>query len=556
MKLKFHVLILTLFLFLIAALLMPKLTFLLSDVGLRFLQVRELIDSNWQTFAINYKAQPFDPELAHVPLYYAYSVIDGEIFLNITPFLPLLASWFYALLGPIGLAVVPIAGTVLTAVAVFKLADITELPRASWLFWLTAIATPMFFYTFELWDHTLAAACAAWAIYGLSSAIIKQKLLPAFWGGIILGIGLGQRPEMYVFAIAVGVACLVISWPRWRVTAVLIGGSFLGVLPLWILQYLWVGNPLGMALATNLFDYGRPESYAFDSGVIGFSRPVTIGRFLMFIRPGDPTTFVAALSILFGFITIFMSLRQEKWRTSRNLYVGLLFLMIGYGIYVILALQTSALVGLITTFPLLVLSLTFVPKSVDNGRYRSIYHLVFLAAGLFLLMMLILWPASGGLQWGSRYLLPVIPLLVYLAAYGINVFSQVVDGKTQQAFRRLTVGLLCMMVFIQCSGLKVQLDLHQEAQQIQNFVENLPSEIILTNAPFSPAHLSGIDNKTFIYVADENDLEQMVTRLANDNIQRIAVFPLEFVPLSVPERIENITLQKVQTNVYELEKTK
>lgn len=556
MKIKLHILILTLLLFSIAAFFMSSLTFFLSDVGLRFLQVRELIANHWETFAINYQAQIFDPELTHVPYYYAYSLIDGDIYLNITPFLPLLASGFYALLGPIGLAIVPVAGTVFTAVAVYKLAAITELPYAKWLLWITAVATPMFFYTFELWDHTIAVACATWGVLGVSYAIIKQKRLPACLGGIVLGIGLGQRPEMYVFAVAFGAATLIVTWPRWQVTAVVLLGGFVGVLPLWILQYRWVGHPFGMALATNLFGYGRPETYPFEPEVIGYSRPVAIGRFLIFIRSNDPITFLAVLFILFGFIIIFVSLRQNKWRTAHNLYTGLVLSLIGYGIYAILAFQSFVLVGLITTFPLLVLSLAYVPKMVDNGRYRTVYNFVYLTAVLFILMMLFLWPVSGGQQWGSRYLLPVIPLLIYLAVYDFNAFAQVVEGKTQSAFRRLTIALVGMMLLIQLSGFKMQLGVHQEAKQIHNFLDKLPSEIILTNAPFTPAHIAGLEDKTFIYVANETDLTEMLARLANNNIRRFVVFPLEYIPLSVPDQIENYNVQSIQEYVYDLEEIK
>jgi hypothetical protein len=255
MNAKSHVLILTLLLFGIAWYFMSSLTFFISDVGLRFLQIRELIAHNWQSFAIGYPGRPFDPELLHTPYNYAYSLLAGNLYLKITPFLPLVASWLYAILGPLGLAIVPVAGTIITAVAVYQLARLTALPKPEWLLWITAVATPLFFYTFELWDHTIAVACGALAVYGLSRAALHKSWLPAFLGGLALGIGLGQRQEMYMFAIAIGLAALLVLWPRWSTAVALAGGACLGVLPLWWLQYQWVGHPLGMALASNLLGY-------------------------------------------------------------------------------------------------------------------------------------------------------------------------------------------------------------------------------------------------------------------------------------------------------------
>lgn len=544
---------LSLLLFSVAAFIMTNLTFFFSDVGLRYLQVLELVNNNWQTLAVNYKALPYDPELAHVPFYYAYSLLEENIYLNISPFLPVMASWFYALLGPAGLAVVPVAGTVLTAVAVYKLATITALPHAKWALWLTAIGTPMLFYTFELWDHTLAVACAVWAVLGITTAVIKQKPAAAFLGGIALGFGLAQRPEMYVFAIAVGLAALLLFWRKWPVTVLFIGGSLAGVLPFWLLQYRWVGHPLGMGLATNLFDYGRPESYPVEPATLNISRSIIAGRFFILVRSADVVTFAAILLILFGFIITFLSLRQEKWRTTRNLSIGLFCTLIGYGIYAILAAMDIFLIGLITTFPLLVLSLAAVPKKDDYGRYRAIYNFVFLTFALFTLLMVLFWPASGGLQWGARYLLPVIPLLIYLAAYDIHAYEQIMAGNTLRAFRRLTAGLVLMMVIIQLTGFKAQLAAHQDAHEIRDTIDNFPSAIILTNDPFVPSYMSELTDKTFIYVADDDDLAEMVTRLAHHGVYSFSVHPAADLPISIPDQIEQFKVQSIQDNAYLLE---
>ena len=71
---KKHFLFITIILLVLAWFSIEPLVFFSNDVGLRYLQMRELIEHNWQTFAVDYPARLYDPELMHSPFYYAYSL--------------------------------------------------------------------------------------------------------------------------------------------------------------------------------------------------------------------------------------------------------------------------------------------------------------------------------------------------------------------------------------------------------------------------------------------------------------------------------------------------
>lgn len=549
-----HFLLLTILLFGIAWYFASTLTFLLSDTGLRFLQIRELIASNWNSFAIGYPGRPFDPELMHTPYNYAYSLLDGELYLKITPFLPLVASWLYAAVGPAGLAVVPVAGTLITAVSVYQLARLTELPHPEWLLWLTAVATPMFFYTFELWDHTAAVACAALTVYGLCRAVVREHWLPALLGGIALGIGLGQRQEMYMFAIAIGAAALLVLWPRWQMALALAGGALMGVLPLWWLQYQWVGHPLGMALASNFFGYARPPYYSFNPEAITYDRAATIGRFLFFIQSRAALPFIASLLVALGITGIVLCLRVEKWRKPRNLYTGLALCLSGYAIYALLAFQSTILSGFITTFPLIVFALAYVSRGNDNGRYRTIYNLNLVIALLYFIGMIISTPVDGGLQWGARYLLPMLPSLLFAALYAWHTYEKILAGSLQKAVRHTAAGLIAVSIVIQLAGFVAQINEHQQTKQLQDTVAALPAAIILTNAPFMPTHIASVDDKTFLYVETEEDIAKLLPRLGEAGVGQIGFITLEAIPLPIPEQVGDIHLQQMDRFIYKLER--
>ena len=553
MKAKLNFFVLSILLFAIAAYFASSLTFLLSDTGLRFIQIKALIANNWQSFAIEYPGLQFDPELRHTPFNYAYSLLDGELYFKITPFLPLIASWFYAAVGPIGLIIIPVVGTLVTAVSVFKLAQLTNLPHSKWLLWVTAIATPMFFYTFELWDHTIAVACASLSIYGVSYAHVKNKKLPAMLGGIALAIGLVQRQEMYIFAIAIGLATLINFWPQWPLLFSLIGGAFLGVVPLWILQYQWFGHPLGMALASNLLGYARPPYYSFNPEAIPYSRAATLGRFLFFIESKAFLPFCATLLVLLGIITIIFCLRVDKWRNPKILYLGFVFSFIGYGIYIYLASQAAILSGFVTTLPIIVLSLAFVDRSIDENPYRNIYQFNLLIALFYFLGMAISTPVDGGLQWGSRYLLPMLPSLIYAAAYTYHAYNQSLHGKIKSALNQVTLGLIGLSFLVQMTGLYVQVDQHNQAKTLHNTITALPTEVILTNAPFMPTHIASVENKTFLYVEEEDDVAKLIQRLDQANISQVAVIQLDAIPLGIPSNVGGLTVTQVDDFVYEWE---
>jgi hypothetical protein len=168
-----------------------SLSIYVSDTGIRFIQIRELVANRWQTLAVSYPGRIFDPELIHVPYYYAHSLVGDEIFMDITPFMPWLSSWGYAAWGVAGMMLVPVLGGVLTAVAIYRLAQLSRLPNPHLIMWLTIFASPMFFYSLEPWDHTLATVAAAWSVYWLAKGIYQQEQRWLLLAGMAVGFGLG-----------------------------------------------------------------------------------------------------------------------------------------------------------------------------------------------------------------------------------------------------------------------------------------------------------------------------------------------------------------------------
>jgi hypothetical protein len=534
----------TLLLFWLSWLSISTLTFFTSDTGLRLTQIQSLIEHQWRTFAIDYPARFVDSELQHVPYYDAYLVIDDQLYLPVSPFFPLIVSWLYALVGGIiALPLVPALGGVLTGLMVYRLARLSGLPHSHFAFWGTIFATPLFFYSLTLWDHTLGTALALGGTYGMAKGLTERRWRPVFWGGLVIGFGLGQRPELYIFAIAIGLSLFVVSRFDWRVTTAAGVGGFAGVLPVWILQYFWFGHPLAPSIALNLFGYGRPDLWAYNRGEVAplFMRKALL---LIYTVPRDLVTFLATLLVIFGLTFIVFTLRQRRWRKPRFLVGALGILGLGYLIYLFICWK-HIIPGLLPTFPLLALAVIYINHREDTQSVQVIvYRFVFFTALFFGGVMLLFWPAFGGYQWGTRYLLPLYPLVVYLALHVYTFYQQTWRGQMQRIFQIGAMGLLGLSLLFQILGARLLYMAHYEHIPVLKTLQVAPVEIVLTNKPYFPSQMAA-SGKTFIYVEDEGDLEMMLERLRERGIEAVGIVSLKGSPFIPPDPVDEFEIQEL-----------
>ncbi|MCA9924673.1 MAG: hypothetical protein KC421_19995 [Anaerolineales bacterium] len=528
-----------------------SLVFFNSDVGLRFRQAQELIVHQWETFAISYPAPTLDPDLEFIPLYCAYSVLQGQLFFNITPFVPLIASFLVAWLGPIGIVFISALGGFLAAAGVYKIAKLAQIRHALLAFWAAILATPLFFYSLHLWDHTPAVACAVWGVYYAAWGLVNKKWSAVFLAGILFAFGIGQRPEMYMFTIALVISLLIVSRLRWQLLLSFAAGGLTGMIPIWWLQWRWFGHPLGMAVATNLLGYGRPEQYAFTCQ--GQIHSVQVSRFLLYIGSHDYRSFAAAILAILGIFLFIFVLRIPRWQRPLPLWAAFILTLSGYLIWGSMIWQ-NVLPGLITTFPLLGFSLVYLEKPKEEQRNNyPIYQLSLLTTLFFLAGMLLFWPAYGGDHWGARYLLPVYPLLIFLAFYVYETYER--QEKLQKSLRIVGVSLLVLTIGLQLIGIRHIFVSLKTNKTLYQAIDALPTETIITNHPFLPTTLISLwDRKTFLYVDDENDIETLITRMDDNEISRFAFISLLDLPLSVPTQVEDIMVKQVTPVIYKLEK--
>jgi 4-amino-4-deoxy-L-arabinose transferase-like glycosyltransferase len=501
-----------------------------SDTGLRFIQIRELIANGWQTLAVGYPGRLFDPELNHVPYYFAYSLVGDEIFLEITPFMPWLASWGYATLGVAGMMLVPALGGVLTAVAIYRLAQLSELPHPHLILWLTVFGTPLFFYSIELWDHTLAAAAAAWALYWLVKGVYQAQKRWLLLAGMALGLGLGQRPQMYMFALCLGGGFLLVNGRQWRLLLVVVGGGLVTAVPIWVWQYHMVGHPLGMALATNLLGYGAPPVPTASGADLPWS--VKTGRKLFVVEARDPHTFLASILVVIGLILFLLVVRLKRWQRPILWWWAVGMFLLGYILYFVRVFMVDGLNGALAVFPLILVALLFVERTIDKRPFPLVYELVFSVTFIFFAAMIIVWPAYGGLQWGWRYLLPFFPLAVFLAFYNYHTLVETWQGWRGPLLKKIMISVILVSVALQAAAFHMQVNRHQYNETMRDGVAALSVDVIVTNGKYFPSEAASLDDRIFLYVRDSTDMPKLIERFGARGITEFAVVPLDAILLA------------------------
>lgn len=552
-----HVAALSVVLLALAVAALAPRTFFTNDTGLRFLQVRTLVDSGWRTAAVSYPSDVYDPQFEHVPYYYAYNLFRGEMYLSITPVFPLLLSLFYAAFGWFGMALPMVLGGVLTAMGVLLLGRAVGLERPFLWMWLSVLGTPVIFYTLQPWDHSLATGMATLGVALTATSLRPLDKKKQVVGGLLIALTFAQRPELVLFALCAGLALLVVKRRALLETVPFVLGGVLGTAVSFTINQLWQGHPLGFPLASQLFDIGVPPAYPVQPySEVTLTRVLKVGRLLFTIEARDPLTFFAALLMLTAILLFFFGLRIPKYQKSGVLYTAFVCTALAFMLWGI-AGWSQALTGLITTLPILPLAAAVPPNHsiTKQPQAASRYHFITLTPFLTIALTLLIWPSFGGEQWGARYMLTVYPLLLFLGAVHLAHYRRVFDGGLKTTVSRITVGLVVLLVLFQAVGVRLLFDRLYDGRAARKYVADLDAELILTNHPFLPSFMTTLEAPQFFYVDDQSDLSQLIIIAYEEGVRQIAILPLETDQLEPPGRAGPIAITPIGRDSYRLSDT-
>jgi 4-amino-4-deoxy-L-arabinose transferase-like glycosyltransferase len=392
---------------------------------------------------------------------------------------------------------------------------------------IVGLSSPLLIYSIEFWEHTPGAALAALALAGIVKAIDSRRC--ALWliaSGAAIGLGLTIRAELYVYPIAIvlGLVLLRSRLPFLRSIAFLAMGGLLIAGPWWAYQAVRWGNPLGPRVAQNVPGLGGEDmlqrlgdttgqnwTMAWPGGgsgvewlsVLGAALIVLAVLALVFqrVRLGRALFWISALTIVA--MAVILMWRLVHWQDEIGLRPD----------------------DLLTTFPValilfLLLPSSFVRRSPEaSSSSRGLVNFLLVVATSFMVLVLLVSPFQGGVQWGPRFLLPVIvPLSVVLVDVVARTWTEFDSGQSKRLQR---LGLATVLgVLLGVGGYSTYLGAQfirggqNGSAEFQQTIEAAPEHVVVADAWFIPQGAPyTFENKIWLLAEDEKKMFQLIQNL-------------------------------------------
>ena len=473
---------------------LPHQAFWSNDGGEKLLQVKALAESHFTSAALPYDSLRLEPagSFEFAPFLPAHAqVVNGRLLSVVPVYFPLLSSLPYALWGHGGLYLLPLLSTLLTLSCLLLLATaLGDGPAAPLTVVAAGLASPLFFYSLTFWEHTLAAALCAGGILllhrghhrSVAGRINGQSLLAA----LLMTLAAWLRGEVFVLLLASGAAMLWCREYRRLLPSFLLG-MIAALLPYALINYQLYASAASPQLSgvdTALRDLSpglllhrwREVSTYLLTGYL--DRPL-INRllFLLGIAPAllvyfhrQPSPRRDALILTWCALLCFSSL----------VTLGRLFFLDS-------PMNSSmTILGLFGSLPFLPLALVRTDSAASTAQHGSLRFLSLIAlltlAGLCLAL-----PSRGGLQWGPRYALPLVPLLILLAVSG---FTRLRQSLTSPAARRACTALFLLLLLtgtgIQAFGVSLLFGKKQVTMTNMEQIRRMAPRVIITDTWWVP----------------------------------------------------------------------
>jgi len=396
-------------LYLLIWILLPKPSFWGIDSGLKYQGMKSFAETGSIEMPIPGLAYGLPPE------YRAYSSVftvyreQSQIPVFSTVFL-LLGGILLKLLGSWGPFLLPLLGGF-------------GVLYASWLLWikhrgthdgsafllLVGLGTPVFFYSLELWEHTIAAALVTLAFVYIPFRRDDNRRRDSHRGMLLSGILLALATLFRTEAGAV-IAIILIFWQltnRSSSSAVrfIIGVAIVGV-PGLLINYWMTHEIYPLHVLSNILN--RPPSNIGEL-IEGRAR-----NFYALLLNGFDSN---AISII-GLIPLLSLPFWRSWRNEQGWWPYVFVALLGAGGFYLWESYTApnrigytaVSGGLFWVTPFLALAL--LPL---KGERRKFWQLSWAVLALFILTVVAFFPSVRGVHWGARMVLLVMPLGLLIA---------------------------------------------------------------------------------------------------------------------------------------------
>ena len=403
-------------------------------------------------------------------------------------FLPAVTALPWRLFGDRGATLIPTLAGILLAGAMAR--HFRSFACAA----LAFFATPCAFYSLLLWEMIPAVLVGFLGVTRLK----KRKF---FTGGLLLGLGLFLREEMYFLGAAAGLVLLFQK--EGRALGRLCAGFALGALPVWLAQYLLTGHVLGLHGAT----YYLNNRQGFD--IVNEFFGIFWNYFQHLFR-FETLPYFALFGVLCVGAGFFRTPRLEKAKAFLLGAGALLFLA---GAYRFLSGQAycyraALCAGFITALPL---GWGFWAdlRQLYAASSRGSRFVMMLAVVYTFLVPPLLTRHDVGLFWGARHFLFIMPFVIF---FSLRAFRSLPRRKT------LLAALAAVSVIWQLCGFAALSRVSEESEEFTNSIRSLGGKVLATDIFFLPEQTPKLFFAgDFCELATEEQVTDLIAELRRRN---------------------------------------
>jgi hypothetical protein len=279
----------------------------------------------------------------------------------------------------------------------------------------------VWFYSLTFWEHVPAVCLVTWGLVFLLRYLGGGARRSAVAGAILCGLAIALRDDMALLLPALAVLPFICGRRSPREPLLILGWVVTILAPLWILQWIVLGTPLGIhAAAHSPLEQGL-AAYLGDRW--------TVFRDLVIDAHGQAWLSLLMAIPYVGLLAVHPRFDRARWM---RLVPALLLWGAGWGCVALAGhLATDAPMwylqsanGLFATSPFLILSCLRDRDDEDDGPPGAGLSGARVRVALWCVVVVYLagYVAAAppihvrGIHWGSRLLLPLFPLLGALAA--------------------------------------------------------------------------------------------------------------------------------------------
>lgn len=492
-----------------------------SDEGAAIIQARSLASGDG--WIVPHPMPEVDPEGRMYPLVSAERGSNGFVPLAKHPVSSLLLAGAGWLAGVPGMVLLSVAGTVAAAGLAAALAARLDPVLSRATVWVVGLASPLFFDSFLVMGHTLAAALATGATLCAVRAIVDRRPATALAVFPFVGGAVFLRTEAVLFALSLATVAVVVALrARARLHGCMVAGAALvAVAVTRYVEAAWFARIIGDApaamrvpapIGAEGFLQGRLESFVIT--------------WLLPDYDASPVRVVLLLAMVAGVVAAALEARREP-STPRRVLAPAAF-AVWAAVAAVVVGPAAVVPGLLVAFPVLTAGLLVLRRPL----FRDVGAVLAMAtSAVFALGVAATQYSTGGTgEWGGRYFALAIPVVVPVILLGLHRHAR---GMERVARRGAAGALVLCSVALTVTAL---LSLRASHGEVAGLVASItraeevagPGRPVVTTWQAAARYSWAIfDRNPWLLVepADIDELRESLARVGTDRFVFVTVDP-------------------------------